>query len=524
MKAKTTKRAPRSRAGLIRNRVKAVTESEKKVVQKAAQLAATANTAHELNREHERLLAVLEEEKIAAARSNAQATALAKDLEASRDAAKIYEAIVVKLRGDIDNAQITLNDSGRECERLAAMLETEKAAAARSSAQAALLIQELEISRATAKEHEATAVKLRAEFNDAQLLAHSRQNELDKLSDELASTQSVVKDRDGAIERFIRDLEATRSYLRESQTEVQRLAGERDGARAEAEQAKVEFQRVSAAFAAANGELDRALAGKVKLQQERDGLHLVALQLPALRAQLAALKEALAGARDEADRKDRRIAELSAALEATGAERERALQRVAQMSEAAATQHERIAALEALRATALAEAEKKSQNHVRALRDQLIDAEAALGKAKRGRNGASWTTPFSESRRAARALSKSGLIDATWYLREYPDVAASGRSPAEHYVEEGYARGYQPNPFFDTRWYLERNEDVRQSGKNPLLHYLQYGFREGRDPGPNFQTNFYLEANPDVRTSGKNPLAHYLRYGRHEGRLPAPRA
>jgi hypothetical protein len=218
-----------------------------------------------------------------------------------------------------------------------------------------------------------------------------------------------------------------------------------------------------------------------------------------------------------------RIGDLEVLLERTSGEKDRlaeALTRTAaEIRRAEKTAADRTAALEASRAAS----EDKAQAHIRSLREKLIDAEAALARAgRKARNGSSWIRRLSLSKRSAeRQLTNSGLLDAEWYLSEYPDVAESGRSPAEHYLEEGYLRGYRPNPLFDTRWYLERYEDVRRAGVNPLLHYLMHGFREGRDPGPDFQTEFYLEANPDVRNSGANPLEHYLRYGRHEGRLPA---
>jgi hypothetical protein len=145
-----------------------------------------------------------------------------------------------------------------------------------------------------------------------------------------------------------------------------------------------------------------------------------------------------------------------------------------------------------------------------------------LAKARNNkRNRPAWMRLLSRSkRRAERELVNSGLFDAEWYMREYPDVADSAHSPAGHYLEEGYLHGYRPNPLFDTRWYLERYEDVRSAGVNPLLHYLQSGYKEGRDPGPEFETDFYLMTYPDVRLSGMNPLGHYLLHGRHEGRLP----
>ena len=206
---------------------------------------------------------------------------------------------------------------------------------------------------------------------------------------------------------------------------------------------------------------------------------------------------------------------LVAELEKTGAE-------VRRIENSGA---DRVAALEAIHMAALAETEKKAQAKIRSLCGQLVEAEASLAKSKKERHGPfTRLLSFSQgSRQAKRDLMKSGLFDAEWYSRQYPDVAKSGRSPAEHFLEEGYLRGYRPNPLFDTHWYLERYEDVRRSGVNPLLQYLVHGYKEGRDPGPEFKTDFYLVANPDVRASGINPLAHYLRYGRYEGRLAAPR-
>ncbi|WOJ89493.1 hypothetical protein RZS28_17130 [Methylocapsa polymorpha] len=171
-----------------------------------------------------------------------------------------------------------------------------------------------------------------------------------------------------------------------------------------------------------------------------------------------------------------------------------------------------------------AETKNKFEAQIRALCDQLIDAEAASAKScAMHQSRAAWRKilpPTSGLRRFERKLLGSGLFDADWYKSEYQDVAESGRPPARHYLDEGYLHGYRPNPFFDTRWYLERYEDVRRSGMNPLLHYIMHGYREGRDPGPDFQTNFYLVTYPDVRSRGLNPLAHYLLHGRAEGRLP----
>ena len=81
-------------------------------------------------------------------------------------------------------------------------------------------------------------------------------------------------------------------------------------------------------------------------------------------------------------------------------------------------------------------------------------------------------------------LRESGLLEAAWYVAQYPDVTALGIEPAEH--------------------------------------YLRFGARLLRDPGPGFSTQYYIDANPDVAAAGINPLLHYIRHGRNEGRAPLP--
>lgn len=93
-----------------------------------------------------------------------------------------------------------------------------------------------------------------------------------------------------------------------------------------------------------------------------------------------------------------------------------------------------------------------------------------------------------ESRRAIRLIQASGLFDADFYLRQYPDVA--------------------------------RNAEARS---NPVLHYVLVGALEGRNPSAKFNTDWYLEAYPDVAASMLNPLVHYILHGQSEGRLAKSR-
>jgi hypothetical protein len=363
---------------------------------------------------------------------------------------------------------------------------------ARNNAETTVLSQALETLRSAVREHEASATTLRAELDHAQSVSNDRKNEIDKLDAALRSEQSAVRDRDREIERLSHDIGATRLFLRDSQSEIQRLAGELDGAQAETERANAERKRVSEAFA---------------LEIEELRLIVEKLIARAGRAE-ASFQNAM---REKGDLAHALAAQARAGREAAAIQTVRIRDLEGRLAETRGENDRHIAARE------------NAQMQIRALSDHLVDAEAALAKSMTGQNGSIWTRLISSSKkshRAERQLMNSGLFDAPWYLREYPDVAKSDSSPVEHYLAEGYLRGCRPNPMFDTRWYLGRYEDVRRAGVNPLLHYLTDGYREGRDPSPDFQTDFYLEANPDVRGSGMNPLEHYLRYGRYEGRYP----
>lgn len=114
------------------------------------------------------------------------------------------------------------------------------------------------------------------------------------------------------------------------------------------------------------------------------------------------------------------------------------------------------------------------------------------------------------------------LFDPDFYLRTYPEVAASSINPLVHFMLWGAFEGRQPHPLFDTRFYIRKYPDVAAAGVNPLAHYLRFGAFEERQPHPLFDPKFYLDRNPQVRKERLNPLLHYLLHGGAEGRQPHP--
>jgi hypothetical protein len=140
---------------------------------------------------------------------------------------------------------------------------------------------------------------------------------------------------------------------------------------------------------------------------------------------------------------------------------------------------------------------------------------------------------------AAERRNPSVLFDADWYLTNNPDVRAAGVNPLLHYLRHGNREGriarrldvpLGPTPsdravhaiaqssLFDKEWYLRNNPDVAASGIDPIRHYVLCGASEGRDPSPRFSTRNYLLQNPDVSAAGLDPLLHFLLHGAAEGR------
>jgi hypothetical protein len=95
------------------------------------------------------------------------------------------------------------------------------------------------------------------------------------------------------------------------------------------------------------------------------------------------------------------------------------------------------------------------------------------------------------------------LLDAEFYLRANPDVAAARMDPFKHYVKYGAAERRQPHPLFDPAHYLASCAAARDA-INPLLHFLEQS-HSWANPHPLFDCDAYLRAHPDAG----NPLVHY---------------
>ncbi len=119
---------------------------------------------------------------------------------------------------------------------------------------------------------------------------------------------------------------------------------------------------------------------------------------------------------------------------------------------------------------------------------------------------------------ASELRNPHALFDAKYYVAQHPEVLAENNDPLVHFLTRGAKLRYNPNPYFDTDFYLWRNPEVEASGINPLVHFVKFGVARGLDPHPLFGMKDYLARYPDLIPVGAEPLSHYLEYGQFGNR------
>ena len=121
------------------------------------------------------------------------------------------------------------------------------------------------------------------------------------------------------------------------------------------------------------------------------------------------------------------------------------------------------------------------------------------------------TSPVAQPNAESSLLAE--FFDAEWYAERYPEVAASGMAPIEHYTLCGAGEGREPNPAFDTEWYLSVYPDVARGGEPAFEHFIRWGAEEGRLPFSGFDYDFYREQVGIAGASNLETYRHYLTKG-----------
>jgi len=108
-------------------------------------------------------------------------------------------------------------------------------------------------------------------------------------------------------------------------------------------------------------------------------------------------------------------------------------------------------------------------------------------------------------------------FDPTWYVRTYSPPEAM--TALAHYLQHRLDGKVSAMPEFDSGFYLRSYPDVAAAGIDPLDHYLVQGFREARRPFEGFDPVFYRQRYL-AQVDDANPLLHYLEHRQEPGVFP----
>jgi hypothetical protein len=111
-----------------------------------------------------------------------------------------------------------------------------------------------------------------------------------------------------------------------------------------------------------------------------------------------------------------------------------------------------------------------------------------------------------------------GLIDPLTAAVTMPDVALAGIAFSAHFCAHGWREGRRANPYFDASWYCALAEVP--DGMNPLVHYVLVGDLQGLAPSRYFDPTWYRRRYGLAESVCA--LAHYLKYRRTGWYSPLP--
>jgi len=122
---------------------------------------------------------------------------------------------------------------------------------------------------------------------------------------------------------------------------------------------------------------------------------------------------------------------------------------------------------------------------------------------------------FSKANRPIIPLSDGNQFDDRFYLKTYPDVAASPLSAREHFLSAGLREGRVTSANHASA--VGHEATKVQSGSLAQVDCEDTPGREKENIA--FDRDFYLAMYPDVANCGVEPEQHFLLHGRHEGRI-----
>lgn len=130
-------------------------------------------------------------------------------------------------------------------------------------------------------------------------------------------------------------------------------------------------------------------------------------------------------------------------------------------------------------------------------------------------------------KKAKLLIEENNLFDPIYYNSCYPHVFEKNSDLLDHYLNEGYLKGFNPSEYFDTNFYMQY-DDVKKSGMNPLIFYVLYDLgserRTTNKVTPDdiqkaidiikdenlFDEKFYITQIPQLKDTSLDALMHYI--------------
>lgn len=311
----------------------------------------------------------------------------------------------------------------------------------------------------------------------------SRLNQLDR---ELASTRREAAER--------------RTWL---EAELSSATGRADAAEQEASRRRDEGERrIAEAAEHLRLELARQAAEAARLAAEDRRLRAAAAQRAMeARAETADVRDALTEAQATIAEQRRQIADGNDRLVARSREHADALAAGAtERARADAVEHEAIRLREAV------DDARREARMIAAARDRVLMSTVWR---------ASWPMRF-VGERLLPGLLRSGvrrILSGAWWVA----TGKLGVHLARRRTVLRQVRAVDGSPLFDAAWYAAENPDVAASGLSPALHYVTIGGLEGRDPGPGFSARRYAGQQPGFDRARVPALVHFLQHGAGSG-------
>lgn len=134
-------------------------------------------------------------------------------------------------------------------------------------------------------------------------------------------------------------------------------------------------------------------------------------------------------------------------------------------------------------------------------------------------------------------VAASDFFDADWYKSTYQDVAQSGLSAVEHYIQIGIHLRRNPSANFDLAAFIAKHPEIEKTGANPYVALVSQGKASAPKPSPSpvaqkakspvsselvVDEAYYLLNHPDIAAAGVNSTGHFNAYGFGEMRNPRP--